>query len=109
MAKRTTEELAQQLADMKWGDSLSDLEMGAYEARALGRAFVALRQQLEAVKPEADEGWIEWRGGECPVDEGVWVGFKLSSGITVEANNPEDWEWHWFDTDSKIVAYRLVS
>lgn len=63
-----------------------------------------LRQQLEAAA-----GWIEWCGGECPVDEGVWVGFKLSSGITVEANNPEDWEWRWFDTDSRIVAYRLVS
>lgn len=115
MAKRTTEELAQQLADMKWGDSLSDLEMGANEARALGRAFVALRQQLEAVKPEAvkpeaDDGWIEWRGGVCPVDGETMVVVKFSDGTMHKKPTPAlTYRWTNEKCHGDIIAYRVVS
>lgn len=108
MAKRTTEELAQQLADMKWGNSLSDLEIGANEARALGRAFVALRQQLEAVKPEQDDGWIPWGGGKRPVADHVKVEYQLRAGA--KGSEPaKRLEWQHEGTRHDIIAYRVVS
>lgn len=108
MAKRTTQELAQQLADMKWGDSLSDLEMGANEARALGRAFLALRQQLEAENPKQDDGWIEWGGGDCPVDIDKRVEVRFVDGFSAEYRAGRlDWEVR--GVGGAINAYRVVS
>lgn len=55
MIDRTTDELAQELADMKWGDSLSKLKIGANEAHELGKMYACLRQQLESVKAVIDD------------------------------------------------------
>lgn len=55
--------------------------------------------------PDAD-GWIEWRGGECPVDEGDRIDVKLSDGDEFfDVDSDLDW-----DVDAggcNIIAYRL--
>lgn len=54
--------------------------------------------------PDAD-GWIEWNGGECPVDGDSVIDVKLSDGdefFGVDA----DWDWHQ-GSGCDIVAYRL--
>lgn len=69
-----------------------------------------LRQQLEAVKPEKGDGWIEWGGGECPVGEGV--------SVDVKTRGKETWRnlegaarlvWADRNLQSDIIAYRIVS
>ena len=66
--------------------------------------------------PDAD-GWIEWKGGECPVGRGTFVDIKDADGkewLAVKAS-PQDeysdaanvfWEWNCTE-NNKIVAYRL--
>lgn len=39
---RTPEQLAKELSELKWGDSLSALKITANEAHELGKAFVKL-------------------------------------------------------------------
>jgi hypothetical protein len=36
----------------------------------LSRTFLDIIEIIPAAKPDAD-GWIEWRGGECPVPVGT--------------------------------------
>lgn len=64
--------------------------------------------------PDAD-GWIKWKGGECPVKEGVLVDAKDKDGsvhLGVRAlvdNDVADVFWEYTHTSdcNKIVAYRL--
>ena len=55
----------------------------------------------------ASGGWIEWGGGECPVEEGALVDVRFrdgDDGINIEANN-----LYWFHKNwsADIIAYRL--
>lgn len=57
--------------------------------------------------PDAD-GWIEWKGGECPVGEGVLIDAKKADGSTELAiHDPEDRIWGDTDHRKCIIAYRL--
>lgn len=66
--------------------------------------------------PDAD-GWIEWKGGECPVGRGTFVDIKDADGkewFAVKAAPQyeysdaanEFWEWSCSECN-RIVAYRL--
>ena len=58
--------------------------------------------------PKADaDGWIVWKGGECPVDGGDQVDYKLLSGSVVTIGEiAGDLKWsHEFST-ANIIAYR---
>lgn len=75
--------------------------------------------------PKADaDGWIEWKGGECPVERGTLVDVKYSGGeesfgvsaLTegwhddhVRGSNGKRTAANWVDTlpVSGIIAYRL--
>lgn len=60
--------------------------------------------------PECD-GWIQWAGGDCPVDSDaiVEVKFRTSSAYQNQFNSDRAgdfyWSHHGFDGD--IIAYRL--
>ena len=56
--------------------------------------------------PEND--WIEWSGGECPIEAGARVWVKRRSGRIVRARVADR---HWQHRHSRfdIVAYRVVS
>lgn len=55
--------------------------------------------------PDAD-GWIEWRGGECPVDVGSVVDVRQSDGLTYKAR-AANFHWNLITGSSCVVAYRL--
>lgn len=64
------------------------------------------REQYESALA-ASEGWIEWGGGECPVEEGTLVDVRFrdgDDGINIEAKN-----LHWFHKNwsADIISYRL--
>ena len=48
--------------------------------------------------------WIEWKGGECPVDGNVVVEIKLSDGLVSEGS-ADIWNWN---VDAGIARYRVV-
>lgn len=61
----------------------------------------------EEVKPDAD-GWIEWKGGECPVEDGALIDYKMRNGREVTyglAAGGRDWGNIGFGSD--IIAYRI--
>lgn len=67
------------------------------------------REEYYQAYPKADaDGWIVWKGGECPVDGGDQVDYKLLSGNVVTIGEiAGDLKWsHEFST-ANIIAYRL--
>ena len=70
-------------------------------------AFNELTKEQYDSALAASEGWIEWGGGECPVEEGTLVDVRFrdgDDGINIEAKN-----LHWFHKNwsADIIAYRL--
>lgn len=63
----------------------------------------------------ANDGWIEWHGGNCPVAGSASVLVKFRSGEEDGAHFADAWRWYHTDTDDDasdrtydIVAYRLL-
>ena len=64
----------------------------------------------EVSQEERDsDGWIEWGGGSCPIDENVKVELKFRSS---QYENIIDYaggfSWHPKDDGTDIIAYRIV-
>ena len=64
------------------------------------------------------DGWIEWSGGDCPVEQKAWVDVKFRDGrgsaMTHTAGYWDDVElsescWHHEPCELDIVAYRVVT
>lgn len=66
------------------------------------------------------DGWIEWGGGECPVDRQARVDVRFRGsmcGISSYLDEPANyWLWQhatargdFADEDDDIIAYRIVS
>ena len=66
-------------------------------------------RDMEECKPEfkVPDGWIEWKGGECPVDKGDRIDVKFESGLE-RVNVHAAWNWrHNNQGQYNIIAYRL--
>jgi len=74
--------------------------------QALEIALPILEQQ------EQCEGeWIEWKGGECPVDASTVVEIKWRFGAT-NTDNADCYDWVISDKENKlgdIIAYRIIA
>lgn len=66
------------------------------------------RAQYEAALAKND-GWIEWGGGECPVDSNAIVEVKCRWHNPHQYNNDRAGAFYWARTGSNadIIAYRL--
>jgi len=57
--------------------------------------------------------WIEWAGGECPVEGSVLVDTRFRRGNVIERLEAGFWYWSHAsnrrDKPSDIIAYRVVS
>lgn len=60
----------------------------------------------EAAKLDAD-GWIEWSGGECPVDPDDLVDLVARRGWKYTAMKAGHWGWRHDGEGFDIVRYRL--
>ncbi|ADE87911.1 conserved phage protein [Escherichia phage vB_EcoM_ECO1230-10] len=56
------------------------------------------------------DGWIEWAGGECPVDSDAIVEVKYLKPSPLHFNNDRAGDFSWSHTGSNgdIIAYRIV-
>ena len=52
-------------------------------------------------------GWIEWAGGECPVDTETMVEVE-SEGGEVQTALAGWYEWGHFNADGDIIRYRVI-
>lgn len=64
-------------------------------------------QAALASQQPADDGWIEWSGGDCPVFAYSLVETKWSSGAIVE-DCAGEFDWSFEDGSCNIIAYRVV-
>lgn len=75
-----------------------------------GIDVVAALAALDVVAANAaDDGWIPWGGGECPVPADVLVKCKLKSGHVMIPVPAKSLMWrHLNDDGCNIIAYRVV-
>jgi len=63
------------------------------------------REEYYQAYPKADaDGWIEWKGGECPVDNDSLVDVKFPDGSEY-FNTDAYWDWS-SESDTPISHYR---
>lgn len=71
---------------------------------------------MNAPLPTADDGWIEWTGGECPVEPETRVDVVFRDGAQWDsyfAGHLDDLDatmscWRHTADDGDIIAYRVV-
>lgn len=68
---------------------------------------IITREQYEAALAAKNDGWIEWAGGECPVDTKTIVDIRLKVGFTYKSCHPGDYSWRHAGGGGDIIAYRL--
>lgn len=73
---------------------------------------VITREQYEAALAAKNDGWIEWGGGECPVDGDALVEVKYRNGTVKPAEPARFYIWtngygSCSTTGADIIAYRL--
>lgn len=56
-----------------------------------------------------NDGWIEWGGGECPVNPGKRVHVKFRNGeIDDDGTSPSRMRWSHIGKNYDIIAYRVI-
>lgn len=68
---------------------------------------IITREQYEAALASKNDGWIDWGGGDCPVDGREMVDVIFGRGGRISTNIADCWRWNHSGTDSDIIAYRL--
>lgn len=79
--------------------------------QALEIALPVLEQQestTDTHRQIENDGWIEWRGGERPVDILVMVQTKLRSGKVMPSEVACYWGWQHNQSINDIIAYRVI-
>jgi len=56
----------------------------------------------------AEDGWIEWCGGECPVADGVMVDVRFRCGEEEFYCSGVEWDWTHNHPTHDIIAYRVL-
>ena len=82
-------------------------EFHTSRARDYDTAIIT-RDQYESALA-ASEGWIEWAGGDCPVNSDAIVEVKYRKPNPYQFNNDRagDFTWSHDGIDGDIIAYRL--
>ena len=89
---------------------LDSSRIGGFEVDTLASDYttaIITREQYEAALAAKNDGWIDWGGGDCPVDSREMVDVIFGHGGRMSANIAECWRWSHDGTDSDIIAYRL--
>lgn len=71
-------------------------------------AALSASKEMITNKPGSD-GWISWRGGECPVDGDVVVDvkFRAQGQADLDGDIADNFRWEHFSNGADVVAYRL--
>lgn len=100
---------------LSWGrvTSLSS-DFAATELASDYATAIITREQYESAMAASqavlgNNGWIDWHGGECPVDSDAIVEVKYRKPNPYQFNNDRagDFTWSHDGFDDDIIAYRL--
>lgn len=90
------------------GTGHADVKVKKYDVVADDWATsIITREQYEAALAAKNDGWIEWGGGECPVDTKAIVDIKLKGGFTYKSCHAGDYSWRHAGGGGDIISYRL--
>ena len=64
--------------------------------------------EWEVLETQRNSGWVEWTGGECPIEQGVRVEIRFRDGEVITVVN-HGFRWDHNGLGGDIVAYREVS
>lgn len=67
----------------------------------------ALAASKEPLTGTGVDGWIDWPGGECPVEPERLVDIKLRDGSIFCGMDADGWRWSDIGHNADIIAYRL--
>lgn len=102
-----------------WHWFLNSSRIGGFSANILASDYataIITRQQYEAALAAKNDGWIDWGGGECPVEEGALVDVKYRDGaikkglralIPNSGRSASRLFWVKDNLPTDIFAYRL--
>ena len=71
------------------------------------REIIAKAEATLAAPQPADDGWIPWEGGECPVERGDVVRVKAKNG-EIDTDKAHFYNWWHTGGPNDIIAYRVV-
>ena len=71
------------------------------------REIIAKAEAAFASPQPADDGWIPWAGGDCPVERRAVVMVKGKNG-EVDTDKAHFYDWHHTGSSFDIIAYRVV-
>lgn len=55
-----------------------------------------------------NDGWLEWKGGDCPVADDVWVHIKHRNGDIRTVIASSAYHWYHGGDGSDIIAYKVA-
>lgn len=91
----------------RWRGDTTAYDANPYQHPWTNGAFEAWKFLNAPKEPPADDGWIEWSGGEQPVGDNVEVEVQFRDGSNLqEKAGYFSWEHHKESFD--IVAYRVI-
>lgn len=72
-----------------------------------------LKEPVSAENAQAGDGWIEWKGGDCPVDSEVNIEVRYSGACSYphwipQGSKAKEFTWSHGWGLSDITAYRIV-
>jgi hypothetical protein len=77
------------------------------EVRGQG-GYLSCECPAPAEPVQTDDGWIEWKGGECPVEARTPVEIRFRSGTGTVLSRAGQYSWEDDGKSFDIVAYRIV-
>ena len=69
-----------------------------------------ITDNAEIITDNVEVDWIEWKGGECPVQENTAIEVKLRNGTVSSAWLAKGWVWEHgiLSPRADIIAYRII-
>lgn len=68
---------------------------------------IVTREQYETALAAKNDGWINWHGGNCPVDKGVLVDVRYRDMSETDGDSAGQLYWGFDNETDDIIAYRL--
>ena len=108
-----TKELLDALKDLLDANAIPSTARKERAAYDKAHAAIAKAEATLAAPQPADDGWIPWAGGACPVEVGTRVDVRYRDGWEGDGLASK-WRWHHATQESSdvkgldIIAYRVV-
>lgn len=100
--------------DKPTGKGLQDIDKAIHELELIREVRYGKQTQPAPATParaeelQADDGWIEWGGGECPVSPDAKVDVRVNSGALILGELARYLPWGMVIGSRRTVAYRLT-